>query len=201
MLEIKICGLTDSDDVKYALELGADYIGFVLYQRSPRGIEPLTMAKLLDKVGLPCKAVGVFVNMPRAEVEKIAADCSLYAVQLHGDESAEEFIDMALPVWRAVRLNDGRCFPDVSGWQAERYVVDAAVPGEYGGTGETTDWKAARVLAEKVPVMLAGGLTPGNVADAVKAVAPLGVDVASGVEYAPGLKDHRKMEDFIKGAR
>ncbi|OVE73824.1 hypothetical protein BVX94_02590, partial [bacterium B17] len=179
----------------------ADYIGFVLYPSSPRGIGPLAMARVLDRLEFPYKVVPVFVNTPRSEVEKIAADCDLHAVQIHGDEEAAEFEDMPVSVWRAVKMVDGECAPDITAWKAERYVVDAAVSGQYGGTGEKADWVAARELATKVPVMLAGGLVPENIAEAVKAVEPLGVDVASGVEYAPGLKDHKKIEDFIKGAR
>jgi phosphoribosylanthranilate isomerase len=125
----------------------------------------------------------------------------LYAVQIHGDETAGEFRGAGLTVWRAVRLGGGTYRPDPASWPAERYVVDAAVPGQYGGTGRPADWQAASALARRFPVMLAGGLTPRNVADAVRAVRPVGVDVASGVEIEPGRKDRRKVAAFIGAAR
>jgi len=200
-VEIKICGLTNRDDAAAALGAGADYLGFVLYAESPRGIRATQLRRILDKAGEIRNAVGVFVNRPRAEVLKIAEDCGLCAVQIHGDEAAEEFKDMPLPVWRALRLKGGECIPEPSAWPAERYVADASAPGLYGGTGLKTDWTAAAALARSRKVMLAGGLTPENVADAVRTVRPAGVDVAGGVEQLPGRKDRRKIEAFIRAAR
>lgn len=200
-VEVKICGLTNRDDAVAALDLGADYLGFILYSGSPRGITAADLMRVLERVQGARKAIGVFVNELRANVEKIAGECGLYAVQLHGDEEPGEFADMPVPIWRAVRLRDGVYKPVPEAWQAARYVIDAAVPGLYGGTGVSADWDVASEFAGRHPVMLAGGLTPGNVADAVRIVKPLGVDVAGGVEAEPGKKDHVKLKQFIEAAR
>lgn len=201
MTEVKICGLTNADDVMAAQDNGADYVGFVLYSGSPRGISAMDLNKILDQVNLKCKAIGVFVNESREEVEKIARDCCLHAVQLHGDEVAADFCEMSTDVWRSVKFSNGICVPDLIDWTVDRYVLDAAVPGAYGGTGVTVDWDEAATLATSRAVMLAGGLTPENVADAVARVRPLGVDTSSGVECEPGKKDHNKIKSFIKAAK
>ena len=200
-IEIKICGLTRCDDAAYALEAGADYVGFVLYAGSPRCIGALKLARVLDRIHGRRKAVGVFVNESRANVEKIASDCDLFAVQLNGDEKAADFEGMCVPVWRSVRFRDKTCSPPPGKWKATRYVVDSALPGLYGGTGQPTDWKRAAIFAGKHLTMLAGGLTPANVADAVRAVRPAGVDVSSGVERSPRRKDRRKIAAFVWNVR
>ena len=200
-LDVKICGLTNRDDVRQALDDGADYVGFVLYDDSPRGIKASAMLKILDGVLRPCRAVGVFVNEPRAVVEQVASDAGLFAVQVHGDEAPEDFVGLSVPVWRAVRLTADGAGPAVAAWAAERFVVDAAVPGRYGGTGRTADWSAAASFARECTTMLAGGLTPGNVAEAIRAVRPHGVDTASGVEERPGKKDARAVREFIRAVR
>ena len=201
MIEVKICGLTNADDVKAAQDCGADYVGFVLYPGSPRGISGMNLSRILDNVELTSKAVGVFVNEPRAEIEKIAKDCNLHAVQLHGDEMADEFCDMTTVIWRAIKLLDGVCVPALSAWDVNRYVLDAAVAGAYGGTGVTVDWAEAEAVAQANAVMLAGGLTPENVAEGIASVRPLGVDTSSGVESTPGKKNHDKVKKFIKAAK
>ncbi|MDP6525569.1 MAG: phosphoribosylanthranilate isomerase [Kiritimatiellia bacterium] len=200
-IDVKICGLTNLEDALAAAELGADYLGFVLYSKSPRGIDAGRLAGISERLPGEMKKVGVFVNMPRGEVIRIAEDCGLYAVQIHGDEKAPEFRDMPVRIWRAVSVADGVCTPVPSEWAAERYVIDAHVPGQYGGSGELSDWVFARGLAEDCRVMLSGGLTPENVGEGIRAVLPTGVDVASGVEELPGKKDHKKVAEFISRAR
>ncbi|MBI2442085.1 MAG: phosphoribosylanthranilate isomerase [Lentisphaerae bacterium] len=199
--EIKICGLTNLADARMALDAGADYLGFVLYQRSPRCIAPKALRRLLDRLPRGAKAIAVLVNMPRRTVEALVRDCHLHAVQLHGNEPWADWLDLPIPVWRALRARKGRPDPAPARWPAERYVLDAAAPGRYGGTGRAADWRLAATLAHKLPLMLAGGLTPDNVAEAIRIVAPLGVDTASGVERAPGKKDHHKVAAFIQAAR
>lgn len=157
--EIKICGLTNLTDARAAADAGADYLGFVLYERSPRNIAPGRLRRILDRLPERIRAVAVVVNAPREFVEKLARDCRLYAVQLHGDERLADWLDLPLPVWRAVRLRSGRAHPLPSGWPAARYVLDAAAPGQYGGSGRTTDWAKAAALARRQRLMLAGGLT------------------------------------------
>ncbi len=199
--DIKICGITNADDARLALSAGADYIGFVLYPPSPRGVSVADMKRILGELDVPARAVGVFVNASRRVVLDTARNCGLAAVQIHGDEPAAEFTDMPVTTWRAVKVGTDGVVPGPAEWAADRYVVDAAVPGMYGGTGVAADWDRAAEMAARCPVMLAGGLTPANVAQAVERVRPRGVDVASGVEREPGRKDPDAVRAFIAAAR
>ena len=200
-VEVKICGLTNLEDARAALDLGADYLGFVLFPKSPRCITVSSLAAILDKLPGYFRAVGVFVNEPRGIVESVVATCGLYAAQLHGDEQPGDFKGMPTPVWRAVWRRDGKWTPAPAGWHVDRYVVDAAPQGVYGGAGISADWKCAATLAKQHRILLAGGLTPDNVAKAIKVVNPAGVDVVSGVEAKPGKKNLKKLEAFIRKAR
>ncbi|MFC1497363.1 N-(5'-phosphoribosyl)anthranilate isomerase [Verrucomicrobiota bacterium] len=200
-VEVKICGLTNSDDAAAALDSGADYLGFILYSESPRGITADKLINILDKIDASGKVIGVFVNEACNNVRKISEDCALHAIQFHGDENPADFSEMPCSVWRAVKCQDNTFVPSPEKWKAARYVIDAAVPGMYGGTGITADWTAAAKFASQYPVMLSGGLTPDNIAKAIHVVRPIGVDTASGVESVPGKKDHGKMRDFIKNAK
>lgn len=200
-VEVKICGLTDLDDARVALENGADYLGFVFYPPSPRAVTAEQVGAILTALPPGTRGIGVFVNRAVCEIVDIVAVCGLYAAQVHGDECPEGFENLPFPVWRAVRVGTEGSEPDPASWPAARYVVDADVPGAYGGTGERADWSAAAAFAARQPAMLAGGLTAENVADAVREVRPLGVDVSSGVEAGPGRKDHAKLVEFIRKAK
>lgn len=201
-IDVKICGLTNVEDAKAALAAGADFIGFVLYPRSPRGIGLEDLERILRELPASAKAVAVVVNVDRAYVERLLDRCRLHAVQFHGDEGPEMCRAPGGRVWRAVARRDGAWVPDPESWAgAERLVVDAAAPRLYGGSGERADWASAATLAAGRKVMLAGGLNPGNVAAALRAVRPAGVDVASGVESAPGRKDHAAVREFVAAAR
>jgi phosphoribosylanthranilate isomerase len=201
MVEVKICGLTSFEDAAFALEAGADYLGFVLHPPSPRGIRAETMADIIQALPAEARAVAVCVHQTPAQVRRILDLCPLHAVQWHGDQQADRTRIEGVRVWRSVKWMDDRWQPEPEAWAAERYVVDANVPGLYGGTGVTADWQAAATLAAGRPVMLGGGLTPSNVAAAVAQVAPRGVDVASGVEAEPGRKAPGKVRAFIEAAR
>ncbi len=198
---IKICGLTNLDDARAARDAGADFLGFVLFPGSPRAVTPAALARIAGRLDQPPPLVGVFVNQPADEVARIAAACNLGAVQLHGDETWAEYASLAPPVWRAFRMVRGRPRPDPADWPAARLVMDAAAGGSYGGTGRRADWPAAAQLARRWPLMLAGGLTPENVAAAIRRVRPLGVDVSGGVEGAPRRKDRRRLREFVRAAR
>ncbi len=201
-MDIKICGLTNIDDARAARDAGADFLGFVLYSRSPRGISETALRNIADELDGSCRLVGVFVNELPDRVALIASDCGLCAVQLHGDELHREFAGLPVPVWRSVRLlHDEAPDPAPDQWPAARYVVDSFIPGVYGGTGVKADWGYAAALAKSFPVMLAGGLTRENVAEAIGVVQPVGVDAASGIEREPGRKDHAKIKAFIAAAR
>ncbi len=200
-MEVKICGLTNFEDARVAVDAGADYLGFVLYEKSPRAVTPEQVAVIVGALGDGVRSVGVFVNEAPDVVERVVRECGLYAAQIHGDEEPEPFCGLEFPLWRAVWIEDEIAIPDPESWVAGRYVIDAAVPGQYGGSGITADWDVAAQLARKVPVMLAGGLTVDNVRDAVRIVQPLGVDVSSGVEREPGRKDHDAVRKFLREAK
>ncbi|MFW6151883.1 MAG: phosphoribosylanthranilate isomerase [Verrucomicrobiota bacterium] len=201
MLDVKICGLTNAGDASFALESGADYLGFVLYKGSPRGIGREDLRCIVRDLPDAARCVGVFVNEAPEVIEDIVAESNLVAAQLNGDEDSSRFAGISCRIWRAVRLERDIVSPDPNLWDVERYVVDTAVKGMYGGTGVTADWTLASEFARGKPVMLAGGLTSANVVQAVKSVGPAGVDVSSGVESAPGVKDRGAVRDFIQRAR
>lgn len=199
-VEVKICGITSVADAETALAAGADYLGVIFHEKSPRYVEPVRAARIIRSLR-GTKFVGVFVNASRADVERIVGECGLYAAQIHGDEPAGEFENMGVPVWRAVKFDGKQWQPSPEDWPAARYVVDAAVKGRYGGTGAVADWAQAARLAQQRPVMLAGGLTPENVAEAIRRVRPLGVDTASGVQSSPGRKDPARVKAFLESVR
>jgi phosphoribosylanthranilate isomerase len=209
-MKIKICGITNLDDARAAADLGADYLGFNFYPKSPRSIaEPVCekiAAALQTRKPQPVR-VGVFVNHPPADVRRIVKRCGLDAVQLSGDEPPEALAALAadgIPAFKAVRLptaEDALARYARNGPPGPELLLDASQPGKYGGTGRTADWDWARGIAARRPVFLAGGLTPENVAAAIRAVRPWGVDTASGVESAAGKKDRGRMEAFIAAAR
>lgn len=200
-IEIKICGITLLEDAQKALILGADYIGFVFYEKSRRFIPPEQVKKFLDKLDMPFRAVGVFVNSDLRYIQEVIEYCKLYAVQLHGDEQPENYNSLKVPLWRTIKWTNDAWQPSLSKWTAHRYVIDTFVEGIYGGSGIPSDWEKASELSRLYPVILAGGLNPFNVVEAIKIVKPVGVDVSSGVEISPGVKDIEKMQLFIKRVR
>ncbi len=212
MTRIKICGIRDKAHALAAVEAGADLIGLV-FAPSPRQVTPAQAGEIVSAVKKCSEAtviVGVFVNMPASEVNRIASSCHLDWVQLSGDESWEYCHQITKPLIKAVRIKPGQRPEEISEdlatgarvLSSQRYVylLDSQVKGKYGGTGKTFDWSLARPAAEQFPVIIAGGLTPENVAQAIEMVAPWGVDVASGVETG-GVKDIAKIRAFIEAVR
>ena len=203
MTIIKICGIKTLPDALAAIEAGADYLGFNFYPKSVRFIEKSACAEItsvLKREYPKVKLVGVFVNSSVEEIKDILQTCHLDLAQLHGDETPEMFAQLAPHAFRAFRgIPESNAGYERD--EAPAMLIDAAVKGIYGGSGVTADWTAAAELAKKYPLLLAGGLTPENVADAVRLVQPWGVDVASGVESAPGEKDVGKMSAFVKAVR
>jgi phosphoribosylanthranilate isomerase len=203
MTKIKICGIKTLNDALAAIEAGADYLGFNFYPKSVRLIEKQACTEItavLKKEYPHIKLVGVFVNSSVEEVKDILDTCSLDLAQLHGDETAETLNELegkAFKAFRGIPENINGFARD----DAPALLVDASVKGAYGGTGVTADWNGAAELAKRYPLLLAGGLTPENIADAVSRVKPWGVDVASGVESIPGEKDAAKMKAFVKAIR
>ncbi len=203
MTIIKICGIKTLPDALTAIEAGADYLGFNFYLKSVRFIEKsacVKIASVLKREHPQIKLVGVFVNSSVDEIKDILQTCQLDLAQLHGDETPETFAQLAPYAFRAFRgIPESNAGYERN--EAPAMLIDAAVKGVYGGSGVTADWAAAAKLAKQYPLLLAGGLTPENVADAVRQVQPWGVDVASGVESAPGEKDAGKMSMFVNAVR
>ncbi|MCL4268901.1 MAG: phosphoribosylanthranilate isomerase [Anaerolineales bacterium] len=203
MTIVKICGIKTLKDAQAAINAGADYLGFNFHPKSVRFIEKSACAEIasvLKREHPQVKLVGVFVNSPVDEMKNILQTCHLDLTQLHGDETPEIFAQLAPHAFRAFRgIPESNAGYERS--EAPFMLIDAAVKGVYGGSGVTADWTAAAKLAQQYPLLLAGGLTPENVADAVRQVNPWGVDVASGVESAPGEKDAGKMSVFVKAAK
>ena len=212
MTKIKICGIKTVNDALAAMDSGAHMLGFNFYPKSPRYID---VGKCRDIMSVMRKYahisyVGVFVNASAAQVRATMETCALTLAQLHGDETSEMLQSLYGKAFKAVRLSmdfvtDPRRtvtdFAELRQGVAPVLLMDAAVKGVYGGGGVTADWSAAAELAKHYPILLAGGLTPENVAEAVRQVSPWGVDVASGVESSPGVKDAAKMSAFVKAVK
>jgi phosphoribosylanthranilate isomerase len=204
-MKIKICGITNPEDAAWAVSAGADAVGFVLYRKSPRFVEPTVVRNIV--AGLPpfVLPIGVFVNEEAAVVRKLLDDCGLAMAQLHGDETAAYCQTLGRPALKALRVRDGGTLLNLAEFQESAHVrgflLDAFSEQAYGGTGRTVDWTLAAEAALSAPVILAGGLTPDNVSDAIHRVRPYGVDVSSGVEACPGKKDPAKVKAFIEAAR
>jgi phosphoribosylanthranilate isomerase len=206
---VKICGVTRPEDAALAARLGADAIGLNFWPRSRRHVDAASAREIVRALPPLVLAVGVFVDQPLEDVRAIAREVGLGAVQLHGAEGRRDCDALApLPVLKAFRCGAG---DDLAGppfvdhlaayeGAVAGVLLDAAASG-YGGTGARCDWALAAEVARRVPVLLAGGLDPENVADAIRAVRPWAVDVASGVERAPGVKDPEKLAAFIRRAK
>jgi phosphoribosylanthranilate isomerase len=209
-MHIKICGITNLEDALAAASLGADHLGFNFYSRSPRCITPAACAQIIASLREQTAAmflVGVLVNHPTDEIAQIIRSCQLDAAQLSGNESVSDLEDLRAKGIRAFKALRNPVDSQVAEEYARatrgypKLLVDGGGHGQYGGTGEQADWTEAGTIARQNPVFLAGGLTPENVADAIRQAHPWGVDVASGVESAPGKKDHEKLKEFIRAAR
>lgn len=204
-MKIKICGMTNLEDADGAVRAGADALGFVMYRKSPRFVEPAVARAIV--AGLPpfVLPVGVFVNEEAEKVRALMDECGFALAQLHGDESAYYCQNLGRPALKAIRLKDRGGFLALAEFHGRAnvrgFLIDAFSDHAYGGTGQTVDWTLAQEAARSVPIILAGGLNPGNVAQAVQMVRPYGVDVSSGVEQSPGKKDPDKVKAFIQAAR
>lgn len=204
-MKVKICGITNVEDAEVAVRAGADALGFVMYRKSPRFVEPAVARAIVS--GLPpfVLAVGVFVNEEAEMVRGLVDECGFALAQLHGDESALYCQHLGRPTLKAIRLKDRGAFLALAEFHGRAnvrgFLIDAFSDQAYGGTGKTVDWALAQEAARSTPVILAGGLTPANVAEAISHVRPYGVDVSSGVEQSPGKKSPDKVKAFIEAAR
>jgi len=196
----KVCGITDEAGADAAVRAGADALGFIFYAASPRGTTAAAASRIAATIPEAVLRVGVFVNAPSREMSAMRDEVGLDVIQLSGDETPELCSELGGRLWKALRLPPG-CSPAAAQALAAPYaewtiLLDAGGAGRYGGTGDTVDWHGAADLAARHRVVLAGGLRPDNVAEATSRVRPWAVDVASGVEAEPGLKDPRKLQAF-----
>jgi len=189
---VKICGITRAEDARLAASLGATAIGFIFWPSSPRAISPLRARAIVDALPASVTTVGVFVNAGRDEIEAAADEANLQAVQLHGDETPDLARSLSRRVIKAIPLT-GDIDERVNEWSGTMLLLDAHDAARRGGTGRVVDWDRAAAIARAHDIILAGGLGPGNVADAVARVRPAGIDVSSGVESSPGIKDPGKL--------
>ena len=198
---MKICGITNIEDARHASACGADALGFVFYPGSPRFVDPDQARQIIAELPPMVTTVGLFVNQPPAKIREMVEFCGLNAVQLHGEEEPDQCSYPPCKVIKALRLKDGMHDKVFSAYRVSALLLDAYVPDKFGGTGQRCDWDRAAEIASRHRVILAGGLNPENVSDAVRQVHPYGVDVSSGVEKKPGQKDPEKVATFIRMAR
>jgi len=190
---VKVCGVTRLDDAYAAVAAGASAIGLVFWPQSPRFVDPYRARAIAATLPPFVTAVGLFVNQPVEYVNAVATLVRLGAVQLHGDETPDFAASVTAPVIKALPVERAAAWPD-----GTTLLLDAHDPVKRGGTGRVIDWSAAAAVAARRRVLLAGGLTPDNVADAIAHVRPFGIDVSSGVERAPGIKDHARIRALFE---
>jgi len=202
MIYVKICGITNVHDARLAARTGADALGFNFFRGSPRYVKPERAKAIIAALPPFVTTVGVFVDEDPDEITGICRFCHLDAAQMHGDELPSQ-VDRVRGVRRikAIRVRDERDVMRCRRYHVEAFLLDAHVPGLAGGTGETLNWELARDAQPYGPIILAGGLNPDNVEEAIRTAAPYAVDVASGVESAPGVKDREAMTEFILRAK
>jgi phosphoribosylanthranilate isomerase len=198
MTEIKICGITRVDDALCAAGSGADAIGFIFHPSSPRYISPERAKQIVAALPRGIVTVGIFVNREAEDVARTAADCGLDLIQLHGDESPE-YCRRFPPerIIKAVFPRSPEDFRALAAYAVRSFLADAQDADRYGGTGKRADWELAARLAKERPFILAGGLSIDNIGEALAAVAPAAVDINSGIERSPGIKDHDRMKRII----
>jgi phosphoribosylanthranilate isomerase len=202
---VKVCGITRMEDARVAVDAGAGAIGFIFWPASPRFIDPYRARAIAAALPPFVTSVGVFVDQPLDHVSGVASLVRLSAVQLHGSETPEYAAALGRPVIKAMTLNDAPNSPgqgprsDLDRWPSHvTLLIDACDPVKKGGTGQTIDWAAAARVAGRRPILLAGGLTPENVGAAIARARPFGIDVSSGVEASPGVKDHARIRALFK---
>ena len=200
---IKICGITNLADARLAVELGADALGFIFYRPSQRSVTASLAAEICAALPPFVAKVGVFVNESAAVIQQTLTDCRLDGVQLHGEELPGFCRQFPVKVIKAIRVRDANSLKSAAEYDVDALLLDTYTVDQRGGTGQAFDWALARQAKTvvRVPIILSGGLTPENVGAAIRQVAPFAVDVASGVESAPGQKDPEKLHKFFEAVR
>ena len=197
MIKVKICGITNKEDALYAVGCGADALGFIFYEKSPRYIEPDNAKTIIATLPPFVTTVGVFVNKDFNDIRDITLLTGVTVVQLHGDESPSYCNLVEGKLIKAIRVKNDSSIEGLKKYDVDAFLLDSFDKNSFGGSGLTFDWKLAEKAKQYGKIILAGGLTPDNVEEAVKKVAPYGVDVNSGVEKKPGIKNKNKVKEFI----
>jgi phosphoribosylanthranilate isomerase len=201
MIKIKICGITNVEDALLAVDLGADALGFMFYKESKRNIRPHEAHKIISKLPPFITTVGVFVNQEPNEIRNTQEEAGFDIVQLHGDESPDFCKNFGRRIIKAIRVKDGTSLKEVESYPAGTVLFDTYSEESYGGTGKSFKWEILRDFHTSKRIILSGGLSPENVAQAIGIVNPYGVDVSSGVEEYPGKKSPEKLKKFIETVR
>ncbi|WP_134114554.1 phosphoribosylanthranilate isomerase [Orenia marismortui] len=200
MTKVKICGITNLEDAQAAVDYGADLLGFIFAQ-SPRKINKKQVKNIQSQLPKGIKTVGVFANQPVEEIQNIIDYCQLDYIQLHGSESPEYCQEFELPIIKAFRVKDEAYLDKLSEYKIDKYLLDTYHPDKLGGVGKVFNWDLALKAKEYGDIIIAGGLNPDNIGEAIKVIAPYGVDVSSGVEAKTAKKDLNKMKNFIDNAK
>ncbi len=199
--KIKICGITNMEDAMLACEWGADALGFIFYRKSKRYIAPEIARSVISSLPPFITTVGVFVNHSLEEIIAIKDKTAINMVQLHGDETPEFCSLVPLKVIKAIRVKDNLDVDKVAQYPVQAILFDTYSDAEYGGTGKSFNWEILQNISNLSNIILSGGLSPENVAQAISTVKPYAVDVSSGVEESPGKKDHMKLKKFIEAVK
>jgi phosphoribosylanthranilate isomerase len=201
MTTVKICGITNADDARVAVDAGADMLGFIFYPPSPRYVFPDQVRLIVETLPSEVVTVGVFVNETASAVSRVVAESGVQMAQLHGEERPEVCDALPCPVIKAFRFT-AQVRPEMMGaYAVDAFLIEGFHADFYGGAGARADWHQVPALQTYGRLILAGGLTPENVQEAIRIARPYGVDVGSGVEAAPGKKDWRKVRDFVHHAK
>lgn len=201
MVRVKVCGITSREDALAAVAAGADALGFVFHSPSPRAVTREQAIDIISVLPPFVQTVGLFVNAPQAHVNEVADACGLDLVQLHGDEPPRYCDGVRRRLIKAFRIKDLSSLEPIPTYRCAAYLLDTWSPDAYGGTGRTFNWELAREARKLGTIILAGGLNPDNVAEAVRMVQPYAVDVSGGVESAPGKKDEGTIKRFIAAVK
>jgi len=201
MTKVKICGIRSLKDALAAAEYGADALGFVFYGKSPRYIEAAEAAVIIRKLPPFVTPVALFVNAGEESVRAVLDETGIGVVQFHGDETPEYVSSFSQRTIKAMRIRNEQSISDMHSYDANAILADAYCPDAYGGTGKTFNWDLLSGIQSSERIILAGGLGPENVAEAITRVRPYAVDVSSGVEVSPGVKDHGRLRRFITEAK
>jgi phosphoribosylanthranilate isomerase len=204
MVRVKVCGITRIEDALAAVRAGADALGFIFYRKSPRYISPSRALKITEALPPFVAKVGVFVNERTGAIRDIAGFCALDSVQLHGEEDnhyCHRLKRYGIKIIKGFRVKEDFNISDVGSYRVDAHLFDAHTEGQFGGTGKIFAWEILKGLHTPVPRIISGGLNVDNVTDCIAALKPFAVDVSSGVEVSPGVKDQKRMAEFIRKAK